>query len=348
MLDAGSDQGMGRGVLGPTLQDGESIIEAKLRPGSFAEFVGQDQVKENLRLYIRAAQDRRESLDHILFSGMAGLGKTTLAHIVATEMDRELRATSGPVLERVRDLAGILTGLEEGDVLFIDEIHRLNRTVEEYLYSAMEDFRIDIILDQGPAAKSIKIDLKPFTLVGATTRQGLLSGPFRARFGVLEKLEPYSPEDLGSILLRSAGILGVNLNTDAADLLSRRSRGIPRIANRFLRRVRDLAQVRSGNVIDLAVAHEGLGMLGVDEHGLDDLDRTILNCLVQHGGRPVGLKTVAVAVGEEEVTIEEVYEPHLIREGYLSRTPRGRIPLEKAFQRLGRPVPSSPAPPLFS
>lgn len=335
-------------MLGSALEDGESILEARLRPGSFSEFVGQRQVKENLGLYIRAARDRGEVLDHILFSGMAGLGKTTLANIVATEMGRELRATSGPVLERVRDLAGILTGLEKGEVLFIDEIHRLNRTVEEYLYSAMEDYRIDIVLDQGNAAQSIKIHLHPFTLIGATTRQGLLSAPFRARFGVLEKLDPYPPEDLREIILRSARILGVGIREEASDLLARRSRGVPRIANRFLRRIRDVAQVRSGNMIDEATAQEGLGMLGVDEDGLDELDRTILGCLVRHGGRPVGLKTVAVAVGEDEVTIEEVYEPHLIREGYLSRTPRGRIPLERAYLHLGRPAPSPPPSPLFS
>lgn len=348
MDDRASDPGRGRGVLGPALEEGESILEARLRPRAFSEFVGQGQVKENLRLYIRAARDRQEALDHILLSGMAGLGKTTLAHIVSTEMDRELRSTSGPVLERVRDLAGILTSLEGGEVLFIDEIHRLNRTVEEYLYSAMEDFRIDIVLDQGPAARSIKIDLRPFTLIGATTRQGLLSAPFRARFGVLEKLEPYPAEDLREILLRSARILRVEIDAEAADLLAQRARGIPRIANRFLRRVRDLAQVRSDNRIDEAIAREGLGMLGVDEDGLDDLDRTILHCLVRHGGRPVGLKTLAVAVGEEEVTIEEVYEPFLIREGYLSRTPRGRVPLERAFRHMGRPLPRPSDSPLFS
>ena len=341
-------QKIARGILGPNLEEGESLLEAKLRPQTFSEFVGQTKVKENLGLYIRAARERGEVLDHILLSGMAGLGKTTLAHIVATEMGRELRATSGPVLERARDLAGILTSLQEGDVLFIDEIHRLSRTVEEYLYSAMEDFCIDIVLDQGAAAQSIKINLHPFTLVGATTRQGLLSSPFLARFGVLEKLDPYPPEDLKEIILRSARILGVGARDDAASLLASRSRGIPRVANRFLRRVRDVAQIQSENLIDEETARKGLEMLGVDEEGLDELDRTILGCLVHHGGRPVGLKTVAVAVGEDQVTIEEVCEPYLIRQGYLSRTPRGRIPLERAYRHLGRPVPQLPPSPLFS
>jgi Holliday junction DNA helicase RuvB len=335
------------GVLRPSPEDGEAVLDASLRPQSFAEFVGQHQVKSNLQLYIQAARERDDVLDHILLSGMAGMGKTTLAHIVAREMGRQIRATSGPVLERVRDLAGVLTSLEAGDVLFIDEIHRLNRTVEEYLYSAMEDFRIDIVLSEGASAESVRIPLRPFTLVGATTRQGLLSHPFRARFGVLEKLEPYTPGDLQQILIRSAGILGVSIEPGAAALLAHRSRGTPRIANRFLRRVRDLAQVESDNVIDERVAREGLSRLGVDGEGLDAMDRLILECLIRHGGRPVGLKTLAVAVGEEEITIEEVYEPYLIQEGFLSRTPRGRVALEKARDHLGGPPPDGVSGSLF-
>ncbi len=335
------------GVLHPALEEGEAQLEASLRPQTFSEFVGQTQVKENLGLYIRAARERGDVLDHILLSGRAGLGKTTLANIVANEMGRQMRSTSGPVLERVRDLAGILTSLEPGDVLFIDEVHRINRTVEEYLYSAMEDYRIDIILDQGPGAQSIKIDLRPFTLIGATTRQGLLTHPFRARFGVLETLLPYPGADLRVIITRSAGLLGVDIGIEAADLLAQRSRGIPRIANRFLRRVRDLAQIRAGNVIDLEVACEGLDRLGIDEEGLDSMDRNILDCLVRHAGRPVGLKTLAVAVGEEEITIEDVYEPYLIQEGFISRTSRGRVPLERAYRSSGSPPPS-PAAGLFA
>jgi len=308
--------------------------EPRLRPRSFDEFIGQPKTIENLKVYIQAAKERGEALDHILFSGPPGLGKTTLGHIVAHEIGTEFRATSGPVLEKPADLAGILTKLGKFDVLFIDEIHRVNVAVEEYLYSAMEDYSIDILIDQGPHARSIKIDVPPFTLIGATTREGLLTQPFRARFGVLEKLDYYPPEELYEVIMRSAQILKVEVEDEAAHLIARRSRGTPREANRYLRRIRDLAQLTSRSRVNVEVAEEGLRMLGIDQAGLDGMDRRILQTLIRHGGGPLGLKTIAVSVGETEDTIEDVYEPYLIRRAFLKKTPRGRQATRAAFDHL--------------
>lgn len=308
-------------------------LDHLLRPHRFQDFPGQELVKRNLRIYIEAAKKRGEPLDHLLFSGPPGLGKTTLAMIVTEEMGAAFKCTSGPVLERPGDLAGILTNLEEGNVLFIDEIHRLSPVIEEYLYGAMEDFVIDIVLDQGPSARSMRISLPRFTLVGATTREGLLTPPFRARFGVREKLDFYAVEDLLQIAMNSASKLEVEIEDAGARLIAGRARGTPRVVNRFLRRVRDLAEVRGRGVISEAIAREGLEMLGVDEHGLDTMDRKIIEAVLRAGGRPVGLKTIALIVGEEEDTVEEVYEPYLIRNGYLEKTPRGRLATEQAFER---------------
>jgi Holliday junction DNA helicase RuvB len=313
---------------------GDEVLDKTLRPQAFDEFVGQEATKRNLLVYIQAARTRGEPLDHVLLSGPPGLGKTTLAGIIAREMGAGLRATSGPALERPGDLVGLLTGLERGDVLFIDEIHRIGPVVEEYLYSAMDDFKIDVVIDKGPGARAIKIDVKPFTLVAATTREGLLTGPFRSRFGIPEKLAFYEPGDLVKILSRSAGILGARLENEGAQELATRARGTPRVANRFLKRVRDVAEVEGQGVIDAAIAKKGLAMLGVDERGLDRMDRQILDALLKHGGGPVGLKTIAVTVGEEEDTIEEVFEPFLIQEGYINRTPKGRVATEKSFKLI--------------
>jgi len=307
-----------------TLSTGDDRIDETLRPSRIADFVGQHRLIENLRLYMEAARRRNEPLDHTLFCGQPGLGKTTLARLIATEMGVHIRETSGPVLERAGDLVGLLTAIETGDVLFIDEIHRLPAQVEEYLYSAMEDGCVDVMIDTGPAARSVRIDLKPFTLVGATTREGLLTGPFRARFGVHERLEPYPVEDLVQIVERSARILGVTAESEGARLIAERARGTPRIANRILRRVRDVAEVRGGGHITRSVAEEGLQRLGIDETGLTSLDRQLIKILAMNGGGPVGLKTLSVAVGEEDDTIEEVYEPFLIQQGILAKTPRGR------------------------
>jgi len=307
----------------------ESEFETALRPRSLAEFIGQPKVVENLGVFIAAARKRGEPLDHILFSGMPGLGKTTLANLIARELGAGMHATSGPALERAGDLVSLLTNLGRGDVLFIDEIHRMPRVVEEYLYSAMEDWHIDIVLDQGPAARSVRVSLQQFTLIGATTREGLLSAPFRARFGVLERLDPYPQDELEKIVRRSGGLLGTGVDEVAVALIAGRARGTPRIANRILRRVRDVAQVKGDGRVTRAICETGLGMLGIDAHGLTELDRRILRCLKDQGGGPVGLKTVAVAVGEEEDTIEDSYEPHLIREGYIQKTPRGRKLTEK-------------------
>ncbi len=309
--------------------------ESSLRPQTFEDFPGQTRVVENLKIYIRAALERGDVLDHILLSGLPGLGKTTLAHLIARAMGAELTSTSGPVLEKPGDLAGILTNLGRGDVLFIDEIHRLSSVVEEYLYQAMEDFAIDILIDQGPRARSVKIDLPRFTLIGATTREGLLTAPFRARFGVLERVCLYPPEQLQTILLRSSRLLGTPIDEEAALELARRSRGTPRVANRFLKRIRDVAQVRGKQAIDAESVDEGLRMLGVDHAGLEDMDRRILRYLIRHRGGPIGLKTLAVAVGEEDDTIEDVYEPFLIQQGFLRKTPRGRCAEPRAYEHLG-------------
>jgi Holliday junction DNA helicase RuvB len=301
-------------------------LDLALRPKTFADFVGQHRLIDNLKVYIQAAKERGEPLDHLLFSGLPGLGKTTLSYLIAREMGTEIHTSSGPALARPKDLAGILTNLNTGDILFIDEIHRLPTVVEEYMYSAMEDFTLDIVLDQGPAARSIRIDLRRFTLIGATTREGQISGPLRARFGVNEKMETYPAADLERIILRSAERLSIPIAAEAADLVARQARGTPRVANRFLKRLRDFAQVEADNNISLAVAENGLERLGIDQHGLSPVDRKILATLVRAGGIPVGLKTIAVSVGEEQQTIEDVYEPYLIQQGFILKTPRGRTP----------------------
>ncbi|MCX7916109.1 MAG: Holliday junction branch migration DNA helicase RuvB [Verrucomicrobiae bacterium] len=312
-------------------------MDGSLRPTLFAEFTGQTRVKERLELTVEAARQRGEALDHILLSGPPGLGKTTLAHILARAMGVNIIVSSGPVIERAGDLAGLLTKLEPRDILFLDEIHRLPRAVEEYLYPAMEDFRLDIVIDQGPNARSVKLALPRFTLVGATTRSGLLTAPMRSRFGLTERLDYYTPEELAQIVLRSAGILNVEVADDAALEIARRARGTPRIANNLLKRCRDFAQVKErSHRITLDIAQRALALLEIDEHGLDEMDQRILETLVhKFGGKPVGINSLAVAVGEEPDTIEEVYEPYLIQEGYLKRTPQGRVPTDKAFKKLG-------------
>jgi Holliday junction DNA helicase RuvB len=322
-------------------------LDQTLRPKRFEDFIGQERIKENLRIYIEAARRRKEPLDHILFSGPPGLGKTTLATILAHEMGAGLKATSGPVIEKAGDLAGLLTKLQPGDLLFIDEIHRISATVEEYLYSAMEDFQIDIMLDQGPSARSVRITLPRFTLAGSTTREGLLSAPFRSRFGVVERLDFYPWQDLFHIALNSAKALGMRIEEAGAEVVAKRSRGTPRLVNRFLRRLRDMAEVLADGVVTEKVAHEGLDRLGVDERGLGDMDRRILQTILRLRGQPVGLKTIAVTVGEEETTIEEVYEPYLIQLGYIEKTPRGRVPTEAALREYGKEIPGAKRGGLF-
>jgi len=311
-------------------------FEKALRPGQFESFNGQEKIVENLRVFVAAARMRGEALDHILLYGPPGLGKTTLAGIISNELGVGFKVTSGPVLDKPGDLAGLLTSLEENDVLFIDEIHRLSRVVEEYLYSAMEDYRIDIMIDKGPGARSVQLSLNPFTLVGATTRSGLLTSPLRARFGINCHLEYYDQRILRRIILRSAGLLRVRCSSDAADEIAMRSRGTPRIANALLRRVRDFAQVKGSGDIDLEIARYSLEALNIDRYGLDEVDNKILNTIIQkfHGG-PVGLTTIATALGEDPGTIEEVYEPFLIKEGFLKRTPRGREVTPLAYEHLG-------------
>jgi Holliday junction DNA helicase RuvB len=324
-----------------SLNPGEREIERALRPLSFSDFTGQEKILENLKIFVLAARQRQEPLDHVLLHGPPGLGKTTLSHIIANELNASIKLTSGPVLDKPSDLAGLLTNLEEGDVLFIDEIHRLNPVVEEYLYSAMEDFRIDIMLDSGPNARSVQIGLNPFTLVGATTRAGLLTSPLRARFGINARLEYYDAKLLTTIVQRSAHILNTPIEDDAAFEIARRSRGTPRIANNLLRRTRDFAQIKGTGTITRPIAQMALNALDVDEHGLDEMDNRILQTIIEKfKGGPVGISTIATAVGEEAETIEEMYEPFLIQEGYIKRTSRGRQATELAYRHLGIVPPS--------
>ena len=311
-------------------------FELTLRPTKFRDFVGQPRLLERLELAVEAARMRGEALDHVILSGPPGLGKTTLAHILAEAMGGDIKVTSGPVIDKAGDLAGLLTSLEKGDVLFIDEIHRMQKAVEEYLYSAMEDFVLDIMIDQGPNARSVRLDLPRFTLVGATTRSGLISAPLRSRFGLTNRLEYYGADDLKQIIERSARILNVDVDDDGANEIAGRSRGTPRIANNLLRRVRDYAQVRADNHINREVADKALNMLDIDSHGLDEMDKRILETIMlKFSGGPVGLNNISVSVGEESDTIEEVYEPYLIQEGYLKRTPKGRVVTDLCYKRFG-------------
>jgi len=331
-----------RSIISPNRTEEDLDLDVSLRPQRLSEFIGQNRLKENLAIFIQAAKQRNDALDHVLLSGPPGLGKTTLANIISNELDVNIKTTSGPVMEKAGDLAGILTNLQERDVLFIDEIHRTNTVVEEYLYSAMEDFYLDIMIDKGPNARTIKLNLSPFTLVGATTRSGLLTAPLRARFGVVLRLDYYLPEDLYSIILRSAKILEINVSDDGAIEIARRSRGTPRVANRLLRRIRDFAQVKADNHITKVVAEDALAMLEVDSQGFDEMDKRILLTIIEkYGGGPVGVNTIAVAVSEESSTIEEVYEPFLIQQGYLKRTPRGREVTHLAYKHFQIEYPKS-------
>jgi len=327
-------------IISANLMMDEQAAEFSLRPRYLGEYIGQNQVKENLKIYIEAAKMRSEALDHVLLYGPPGLGKTTLANIIANELGVSLRTTSGPAIERPGDLAALLTNLQEGDVLFIDEIHRLHRTVEEVLYPAMEDFALDIMIGKGPSARSMRLDLPPFTLIGATTRAGMLSAPLRDRFGVVSRLELYSMDELSYIVSRNADLLGIEILGDAANEVALRSRGTPRIANRLLKRVRDYAQVRGDGIITPEIASEALRMLQVDPLGLDSIDHKMLRSMISgFRGGPVGLDTIAATIGEESQTIEDVYEPYLLQIGFMQRTPRGRIVTPAAYQHLGISLP---------
>ncbi len=330
-------------LLEPRADREEQVFDMTLRPKRLADFVGQAKLRENLDIFLEAAKRRGEPIEHVLLYGPPGLGKTTLAHIIAEEMGVRLRATSGPALERVGDIASILTNLEPGDVLFIDEIHRLNKVIEEVLYPAMEEFALDIVIGKGPSARTVRLDLPRFTMIGATTRLSLISSPLRDRFGATHHLDFYTPQELAQIVGRSAAILGAELPDDAAALIASRSRGTPRIANRLLKRVRDFADVRNGGVIDAAVTEAALGMLEIDLHGLDRTDRLILSTIIEKfGGGPVGLQTIAAATSEEVETIELVHEPFLIQLGFISRTPRGRMATEHAYRHLNLAPPKRP------
>ncbi len=328
-----------REIKPEALQD-DTALDLTLRPRSFDEFIGQERIKDNLRVFIQAARQRGEALDHVLFYGPPGLGKTTLAHIMANELGVGIKTTSGPVLERAGDLAAILTNLNDQDILFVDEIHRMPRVVEEVLYPAMEDYHLDIIIGQGPNARTLKLNLPRFTLIGATTRTGLLTSPLRDRFGVIIRLEYYGPEDLMRIIIRSARILDVRIEDDAAHEIACRSRGTPRIANRLLRRVRDFAQVKGDGTINLEITRHALDAMDVDERGLDEMDRRLLRTIIEkYGGGPVGIETLAASLREDRETIEDVYEPYLLQEGFIERTPRGRMATRGAYEHLKIDIP---------